>query len=373
MPGRALTDDSIRFWQKVIRELAARLTSAATDGGKLDPARPGLEQLARAEAEIQRLGSLGLARSAAAKQTRDPDESALLAVDEQWYGLVISDLVDTWGSAGFGSVTSVGEALSIAHALAVRIAAGETAFRVFYRGETNFGWPLRSRAERHLMGELVTGEGLSDRELQETRRFQRDVLDDPKMCEEVFEGGEPPGLDDAEWLAIMQHYDESFGTRMLDLTSSVFAGLHFACIGWDGTIDEDADGLLYVFLGTRSWRFYSHPRTGPPGWAFEDEITEPIPDVLEEAFSGWGYPQIPRLYEFPLRNPRLVAQDGVFLIPGQAGKEQQHGEHFKLRVPGEAKRRIARELWIAGYTPERLVRGEKGREARARVEDLLRP
>ena len=46
----------------------------------------------------------------------------------------------------------------------------------------------------------------------------------------------------------MQHYDDDFGTRLSDATTAVFARLYFACVAWDGTINNDIDGVLYVFL-----------------------------------------------------------------------------------------------------------------------------
>lgn len=48
----------------------------------------------------------------------------------------------------------------------------------------------------------------------------------------------------------MQHHNEKFGTRLLDITSSIYTGLYFACIGWKGEIDSVNDGILYSFYDT---------------------------------------------------------------------------------------------------------------------------
>lgn len=53
---------------------------------------------------------------------------------------------------------------------------------------------------------------------------------------------------DSQWWALMQHYGPAAGkgTRLLDVTGSLFAGLMFACVSWDGRVDHDIDGVLYI-------------------------------------------------------------------------------------------------------------------------------
>ena len=105
----------------------------------------------------------------------------------------------------------------------------------------------------------------------------------------------------------MQHYHyDDFGTRLLDLTRSIFAGLHFATVSWGGDVRSDIDGVLYVFMRknapwrTDSFGLLAHPENG---------------NGLESAFSGWPSPDYFRLYESHLAtNPRELAQDGVFLV-----------------------------------------------------------
>lgn len=45
----------------------------------------------------------------------------------------------------------------------------------------------------------------------------------------------------------MQHYDDNYGTRMIDVTTSLYCALFFASADWDGTVDSSVDGKLYMF------------------------------------------------------------------------------------------------------------------------------
>lgn len=71
---------------------------------------------------------------------------------------------------------------------------------------------------------------------------------------------------------------------------------------------------------------------------------------------------------------RELAQDGVFLVQGDLGKDPEFGgtKQFKLCIPRWAKANIVEELWLAGYTPERIVRGEIGQKAKDKAESELR-
>jgi hypothetical protein len=62
---------------------------------------------------------------------------------------------------------------------------------------------------------------------------------------------------------------------------------------------------------------------------------------------------------------RELAQDGLFLVQGDFQPSPQFGgtESFKICIPHWAKARIIEELWLAGYTPERIVRGVMGKRA----------
>jgi hypothetical protein len=300
---------------------------------------------------------MGLVVTTPEPQRLDPDESPFTETVGGWESLFLSDLA-TWGSAGFGAASSVAEALMIANAIALAWGTDE----VFYRGEHRYGHRLLSRAERKLGSEDLVSSGISPRELEELRRFQSETLGNEGVVAEIF-GDSAPDTNDPAWLTVMQHYDSSFGTRLLDLTRSIFAGLHFATISWGGQILEDIDGVLYVFMRegapwrTDSYELLSHPR-GSGG--------------LENAYEGWPHPEYHRLYLSHLTaNPRELAQDGVFLVRGDISRPPRFGQGLKIRIPGSAKNRIARELWFSGYTPNRIVRGTRGREAHRNVAAFL--
>ena len=95
---------------------------------------------------------------------------------------------------------------------------------------------------------------------------------------------------------------------VLDLTRSIFAGLHFATISWEGDINEDTDGILYVLTNANgSWTQAAHGLLA----------TSPDAAGLSTAYSGWPAPEYFRIYESTLSaNPREVAQDGVFCDSG---------------------------------------------------------
>lgn len=289
----------------------------------------------------------------------------LLTIDESWQNLVISDVM-RFGENGPDAVGSVSEALLVANALARRWETDP--LQIYYRGEEKYGWRLTSRAHRAI-GEFPGGGGISDREVAELRRFQSEVLKDKQLSAEIF-GSAIPDEDHFTWLAAMQHYDRPFGTRMIDLTSSIFTGLYFACVDWSGNIDSDVDGRLSIFLGARSWRTFAASEDWERLENFDREIVDERPDEVSDAYKGLEYPSIPRLVRDAGTNSRLMAQDGFFLLP--VSEEPSWGQHFEIRIPGHVKRKIARELWHAGYTPDRIVRGATGRESTVKLRKDLR-
>ena len=290
----------------------------------------------------------------------ETDESAHMSKTVGWDDLIMDDLVDNFGRYGEDAVSCLGEALLFTNSLA-RCFGTE---RVFYRGEQRYGWKLTSRAEREMGQVEQSTPGLTDSELTELRRFQNAVKSDPILAEEIFRGN-IPNDEASAWLPAMQHYDTEFGTRLLDLTKSVFAGLYFACVGWDGSVDEGSDGLLYAFFDKSSnWRGEYLEKAEGEVHEFDDIA----PVEVSESFKDWQHPEYFRLYQTESSNPRELAQDGVFLVRGMAGVQTVPGQGFKFRIPAERKMMIVKELWFAGYTPSRMVRGQIGRDA----EDSLR-
>lgn len=286
-----------------------------------------------------------------------------LQFNNGWDGLVHEDLARL-GEHGPEAASSVAEVLLKSYAIARRIGGSP----ILYRGESSYGWKLLSRVGRRGGTEPAWG-SISAEEISELDRFQRAVEADPDLQADIAADGSLPSSP-MGWLAAMQHYDD-YGTRMLDVTSSVFAALYFACISWDGVIDDGVDGRLYVFSPKGARRDYV-PR---PAWTRWDEAEQGMsldiqPDRIEEMFK-LKYPHVYRVVLSPDRNERMLAQDGLFILPAEPGTSW--GQHFEIRIPASTKLSIVAELWQAGYTPERIVRGSRGRDAHGTVWQSVRP
>lgn len=216
---------------------------------------------------------------------------------------------------------------------------------MFYRGEHHYGYPLKSRAERHMSVSSGHGAGLSTHEIQELRRFQREVKRSKFLKKQIKgKGLFLPRRNHPAWLPIMQHYDEEFGTRLLDISSSIYTGLYFACISWDGYIDTKHDGILYLFLrggvGLTARGFYYDREPDD----FDPEFDDVAPRVVTKSFYDWEHPDFFRIYKSSSASPREIAQDGWFLVRGDLENPPQFGQGFKFRIPAGAKERIARQL-----------------------------
>ena len=318
------------------------------------------------------LQALGLTQAVPMRKTLkgengEPIDESNFQEPKPFADLITEYIVASIGRAGPGAITTVAEALLVVNALA----SPHGAKKLYYRGEHRYGWALKSRAQRKMESEndkcLSIANGITDREIVELRRFQRQVKSEPDLELEVVQDRRLPD-DDPEWLPLMQHYDEEFGTRMIDVTSSIFAGLHFACVDWDGLIDFDTDGLLYVFFD--HGRYYKYK----PNKNFKDDISEFVPDKVADSFKRWRHPEYIHHYTSTKYSMREFAQDGHFLVQGDLSVEPIFGgtAKFKLCVPYWAKARIIEELWFAGYTPERIVRGTKGKTAAQQAREYLK-
>jgi hypothetical protein len=305
------------------------------------------------------LRHLGQISETTPEQILPEDKTINMAIESGWHTLALESFVDSFGRYGTGAISSIAEAVFYANAFAVYFGSHS----LFYRGEQHYGYELKSRAERYMPTGAGDNPGLTDQEITELRRFQYEVNADPSLIEAEGENGKTPSINSPLWLPIMQHYDEKFGTRLLDISSSVFTGLYFACVGWNGQIDTKLDGLLYSFmqgnggLTMRGFYFDEKPED------FDEEMDNIAPSSIEESFKNWVHPEIMRLYKSSSTSSREIAQDGYFLVKGSLKEGYGFGQGFKYRIPANVKHKIAKELWLAGYTPERMIRGPKGRVA----------
>lgn len=359
-----LTDGNIEYALAYQNAIRAHFDGPAKETKQRDKSLPHLRALQSAIGPYSHLQSLGITAKTPPRATlknedeQQADNSAFLE-PEQWLNFIAEDVAASFGRGGAGAITTIAEALVVTNTLA----RGHGTERIYYRGEHQYGYELKSRAQRNMEREsgepLKSTNGITDRELDELRRFQKEVKSNPEFEEEIVHGRGLPADDDPEWLTFMQHYDVKFGTRLLDITRSIFAGLHFACIDWDGTIDFETDGLLYIFFG--HGRHYAYKPTG----GHDDEYSEFAPSNVIQSFKDWKCPNYMHHFSSFQSSMRELAQDGKFLVQGDLGLKPEYGgtHQFKICIPHWAKARIIEELWFTGFTPERIVRGKLGQIA----------
>ncbi len=223
--------------------------------------------------------------------------------------------------------------------------------KVFFRGESECGHNLTPKLWR-------SGSDYDEEQL--TNDFITKAKENPS--EYGLNENNIPNDDSFEWLALMQHYDEENGTRLLDVSSSIFTALYFSTINWEGDengiISKDKDGVIYCFLGMGDFVCVES----------ENKTRNEVLKEMKEYDTTY--------FVKPSANSeRLIYQDGYFLSQYKKddGKMKSLGGNKLVYfiIPKEAKEQIAFELYAMGYTPNRVVRGEKGEEANKILEKQL--
>jgi hypothetical protein len=366
MPRRKPTEGTTEFFSTYIDSFVAHAQTDWTPTNR-DAVTLELNKLGTAKGAFGRLSALQQVDSIPPAIKLDVDQTPMARIDGGWHRLAMEHLVDRFGRYGQDAVGGIAEAMLYANALA-------TAFGthyIYYRGEHRYGHPLQSSAERKLGEHIDMAPGLTAREIDELRRFQDQVLGHPETYPELATDPALANTNSPRWLPVMQHYDDEFGTRLLDVTTSVFAGLYFACVSWDGTINSEIDGLLYVFLRGNGGLiargcYYEH---APPN--FDPEYDDVTPESILDSFKSWDHPEVTRIYRSSTMSERELAQDGLFFVKGSLDEGPGLGQGFKLRVPAEIKETVAKELWWAGYTPRRILRGPRGESAHRKLAGRL--
>lgn len=286
-------------------------------------------------------------------------------ISNTWCSFVMDELAG-FNGYGSGAVATVCEAVLKAQAITnIWQSAASARTPIFFRGEVNFDWPLVPRITRKLgvSHDLSNPRSATTGELDALRDFQSRCARDASLLAEAMDGRPTPPSDAAEWWELMQHYDQDGGTRMLDITSSVFCGLFFACADWDGAVDEATDGALHFLPAAPGRGDKDSPARGPRGDLREalDQAQHSAPNFFDIEVAE----DTIRFRRARGRNPRLLAQDGFFLWQPRFAEPAVLNQHFKFRVPGATKKHLLRELYSLGYTAERIVRGDVGRKAHA--------
>ena len=353
MPRPKLTKGNIDFFSEYIQAIYAHVADHRK-GPQEESITSYSKELWSSLGPVNRIKQ-SLAVDETEKDTKlNPDHSAHMAIEGGWYKLLLEEIASSIGKYGQDAITSIGEAALFSNIMASKFGARN----LYFRGENKYGYKLQSRAERNLNGEGSKTAGLTQTEINELERFQEEVRDSPELKHSIFGEQLMPDPASPEWLTVMQHHDEKFGTRLLDITSSIYTGLYFASIGWKGEIDTDNDGILYSFMTpgmtVRGFYYDTKPQ------AFNEEDDSIVPINVKDSFVDWVHPEILRIYISSSSIDRVVAQDGLFLTKGLLQEGYGFGQGFKFRIPGKCKTKIARELWLAGYTPRRIVRGVNG-------------
>lgn len=318
------------------------------------------ESMQRAIGQV--IGELmGYARTHAAAPAPELPPNAT-SLDGNWLDLALREM-ESLNSEGNNAICSVTEAHWKVHGIMNAWHQGSRD-RFFFRGEHHSDWDLTSSAGRSGFSPNANAPlSVSPGEMGELRRFQARVQIDQQLSSEVFPDGRVLSLESADWWALMQHYNG--GTRLIDITSSIFCALFLACADWDGAIDTGTDGAVYLFPHTGSWRA-ANPHPHMRGGQINGPEDQLYPTV-GEYFSVHAYPNIVRYRESFQRNDRLLAQDGYFLWHPDFHQPLNVGQHFKFRVPATRKYDVLRELYSIGYTARRLIRGSRGENAHSCV------
>jgi hypothetical protein len=276
---------------------------------------------------------------------------------ENWMNIVLEYLKE-FNKYGNCYINSCGEALLKTFGIKNLMNKGSNIKPIFFRGEHIYGRELiprivRTTGLRHCDSNLLEA---TKEELEHLRAFRwRYIRSNLKWYLQSILTGEK-----INWWSLMAHYDDRVGTRMIDITSSIFCALYFSCVDWDGSINTDVDGCLY-FLWNNNWR----PDTDRPHMSRGriDDFRDQKQYSTNKYYSVHGSPDTLRFRESPDSNERLVYQDGYFIWQPKFGEPLDIGQHHKFRIHKDSKINILRELYSIGYTANRIVRGEKGKDS----------
>lgn len=281
-----------------------------------------------------------------------------IGADPSWAPFEYEEVCDIVASDAFTSVADA-TVKATAH-LAPLTSSTQGHGRYAFRGQENITWPLISRKGREVRTLLEKDQWAVPTNPGRVTSVETDALS-------AFKSSWPPDdvdkldnidllpADDAAWWGRMQHYDTGAGTRLVDVTSSLFFGLLFACVRWsDGTIadaTDDEDGIVYVFYESGNYQVDDFALRAPANTT----------DFFNSQYHGVGY-----MAFNPPHNERSKAQGGCYLWWPRFWEPRTEDLHY-FRIPKEAKRRIARELLAFGVGPKEAVRGRKGLENESRL------
>ncbi len=288
-------------------------------------------------------------------RTKAPRGFDLAEAGSSWTQFEYEQLFDILIS---NEIVSIADAMvkTTAHLRKIRNTMVGNQQRYLFRGQTDIKNRLRPRLGRYLHKEIEAQRAKPPSDPLKTTALELKAFEDFQKAWPVATADEldkwaagslPPYS--AVWWMLMQHYADAgggHGTRLLDVTTSLLFGLLFACVEWDtGTIDENTDGVVYLFSEGHN-----------------AIVCDFLIDGLPSAHELFCVPHVVLHMVFnPPHNERSKAQSGGFLWWPDFWNEIGQGVPY-LRIPGGYKERIARELLSFGVGPKEAVRGSKGLE-----------
>lgn len=273
-------------------------------------------------------------------------------VNHQWIDAALEELYN-FNDMGDEYICSTVEAVIKCNGIKKLIDGYSTP--LYFRGEHNFGWDLKSRVGRKLEIDWSSTDpyNVTSEEKRLLREFQGRCENDKVMRTTVFGStGALLPIDHPGWWSLMQHYDDNYGTRMIDVTTSLYCALFFASADWDGTVDSSVDGKLYMFPhppGRGETDFPDRHRGQLIG--YEDERQHTVDDY----FRVENNLEFPRLRVSPARNDRALSQDGYFVWQPYFDKPLYTFQIFPFRIHRDFKLSILKELASMGYTRDRIL------------------
>ncbi|MEQ1837464.1 MAG: FRG domain-containing protein [Candidatus Nitrotoga sp.] len=273
-------------------------------------------------------------------------------VDQQWIDAALEELYK-FNSMGDEYVCSTVEAVIKCNG--IKKLYDNYSTPLYFRGEHKFGWDLKSRIGRKLNIDwnVTDPYNVTPEEKRLLAEFQERCQSNEVTRTMVFgHAGELLPLDHSGWWSLMQHYDEDYGTRMIDLTASLYCALFFASANWDGTVDTSVDGKLYMFPyqpGRGETNFpdrHGNQLIGP-----EDERKY----MVDDYFKVENNLDYPRFRVSPARNDRVLSQDGYFMWQPYFDQSLYTFQIFPFRIHRDFKLSILKELASMGYTRDRVL------------------
>lgn len=225
----------------------------------------------------------------------------------------------------------------------------------YFRGEHKFERELISKfgRDKKIDWKNTNLFKVTNMELEVLAEFQGEVKTKEELRKKIFGESEMLDDNDAGWWSIMQHYDEKNGTRMIDVTSSLFCALYFACADWNGEFHSSLDGKLYFFPKGISRGEIDNPER------FQGSIidnNDQRHSSKNDYYTIEDREDIPRFRKSSIRNDRALSQDGLFIWQPKFDLPLMlHGMMFAFRIHRDFKESILKELLSMGYTKERIL------------------